>query len=88
MPTHADLGECGRCRQLHCIEGVASETGALHLVCYHHGVAREAGVRAKVCTDCGYVEFWVRHPASLKLNAEAMDAAEAEQSDVVSQSDW
>jgi hypothetical protein len=88
MPSHADLGACSRCQQVHCIEGVASETGALHLVCYHHGVQVETAVRAKVCTDCGYVEFWVRSPKSLKLRPERIDAAQAEQAAAVTHADW
>lgn len=88
MSEHAALGECSRCRQHHCVEGVAPDPRARELVCHHHGATRQAEVRAKVCTDCGYVEFFVRNPASLKLHPTALAAAEAQQSAAASQADW
>lgn len=89
MSEHEALGECGRCGQMHCIEGVApGHPEALRLVCHHHGIAKAAALRAKICTDCGYVEFSVRHPAALKLRPESIDWAEGEQSDVATTADW
>ncbi len=88
MFEHAVLGECSRCRQLHCIEGSPPDPRALRLLCHHHGISREADLRAKVCTDCGYVEFWVRQPAALKLNSEALAAADAAQSAAAGHADW
>lgn len=88
MSEHAALGECARCRQLHCIEGTLPDARLFRLLCYHHGVSREADLRAKVCTDCGYVELSVRQPAALKLNPEALAEAAAAQNAAASHADW
>ncbi len=88
MSEHAALGECSRCHQLHCVEGSFFDARALRLLCHHHGVTKEADLRAKVCTDCGYVELWVRQPASLKLSPETLAAASAQQSAAANQTDW
>ena len=78
MSEHARLGPCTSCRQTHCIEGIGSGTGALlQLLCHHHGRQVETDARAKVCTDCGYVEFWVRSPRALKLRPAADEVRSA-----------
>lgn len=89
MSEHEALGPCSRCRQMHCVEAVApGEPDAFRLVCHHHGIAKTAAIRAKVCTDCGHVELSVRHPLALKIRPEAIAWGETERGEAASTADW